>query len=73
MPETIVLDKPEQIAAWYLLSLRSRLYMQTRGLRTPGIVALCNERGYSNKKTAKGCLADVERILDEAGIAYTKR
>jgi len=69
--ETIVLDTPETIHAWYILSMHSRAKMQIKGLKTPGLIRVMNERGYSNKRTAKGVKADLERIMDEAGIKYT--
>lgn len=67
----IVLDKPEQISAWYILSMHSRCKMQMRGLKSPGLIRVLNERGFTNKKTAKGAKADLERIMDQHGIHYT--
>ena len=71
MSESIVLDTPDAISAWYILSMHSRAKMQVRGMKSPGLIRVMNERGLSNKKTAKGVKADLEALMDANGINYT--
>jgi hypothetical protein len=71
MSETIVLDQPEQIAAWYILSMHSRCKMQMRGFKSPGLIRVLNERGLTTKKTASGAKKDLEAIMKAHGIQFT--
>lgn len=66
-----VLDRPDQIAAWWILSMHGRCKMQIRGLMSPGLIRVLNEKGLTNKRTAKGAKRDLEKIMDAAGIKYT--
>lgn len=64
---SIVLDTPEQISMWVLLSRRSQLHLHAKGLRFPGLFASLKRDGLSNKRTAKGALADINKIIEAAG------
>lgn len=67
---TIALDTPDQIAAWVLLSRRSQLKLQMKGLKTPGLVKWIRENvpGAENARTAKACVLPVETACANAGI-----
>jgi hypothetical protein len=64
-----MLDTPEQIAMWVLLSRRSQLKMQMKGLKVPGIVKWCRENieGCENARTARDCVLPVEYAIASAG------
>lgn len=67
--EAIILDTPEQINMWVLLSRRSQLKLQQKGLNVPGIVKWCrnNIPGCESARTAKQCVVPVEYAISEAG------
>lgn len=62
---TIVLDKPEQINMWILLSRRMQLKMQLHGMRTPGLVKWmkAHVEGCENARTAKQCIVPLEYLI----------
>jgi hypothetical protein len=70
--QPIILDTPEQINAWYVLSMYSRLRMQERGLKTPGLIRVLKERGYITKSTAKAAIPEFEAYMDSVGIDYSR-
>lgn len=65
----IVLDKPEQINMWVLLSRRHQLQLHMKGLKVPGIVKWCkaNISGAESARTAKDCVVPVEFAISQAG------
>lgn len=70
--EAIVLDSPEQINAWYVLSMYSRLIMQAKGYKTPGLIRVLKQRGYITKSTAAAAIPEMEAFMDECGINYSR-
>jgi hypothetical protein len=68
MSESIVLDTPEQINVWVLLSRRHQLQLQLNGIKTPGLIKWCrtNIPGCEHARTAKDCVVPVEYALSEA-------
>lgn len=66
---SITLDTPEQIAMWVLLSRRSQLKMQMKGIKVPGIVKWCRENieGCESARTARDCVIPVEYAIAAAG------
>jgi hypothetical protein len=69
MTDGFVLDTPEQINMWVLLSRRSQLKLQMKGIKTPGLVKWCkaNIPGAEKARTAKDCVVPVEYAISEAG------
>lgn len=69
MSDTIVLDTPEQISMWVLLSRRHQLQLHMKGLKVPGIVKACREQipGCASARTAKDCVIPVEFAISQAG------
>lgn len=70
--QPIILDTPEAINAWYVLSMYSRLRLQAQGLKTPHLIATLKQRGYITKSTAKGAIPEFEKFMDDHGIDYSK-
>lgn len=64
---TIALDTPEQITMWVLLSRRSQLKLQMKGLKVPGIVKWCkaNVPGAERARTARDCIVPLEYMIAE--------
>lgn len=64
-----ILDTPEQIEMWVLLSRRAQLKLQMKGIRTPGLVKWCRENieGAEKARTAKDCVVPVEFAIALAG------
>jgi hypothetical protein len=69
MGMSIILDTPEQINMWVLLSRRAQLKMQLKGVVTKGLVKWCkaNIPGCERARTAKDCVVPVEYAISEAG------
>ena len=64
--QTTVLDKPEQIEAYVILSLRQALLLQTKGLkmsRGQSALSIARARGLTTKRTAAGALEDVNQYI----------
>jgi len=68
MSETIVLDKPEQINLWVLLSRRHQIQLHLKGLQVKGLVkwlkANFPEAGI---RTARDGIVPVEYAISQAG------
>lgn len=66
---SIMLDTPEQISMWVLLSRRSQLKLQLKGLKTLGLIKWCkaNIEGCEKARTAKDCIVPVEYAIATAG------
>jgi len=69
---TIVLDTPEQITMWVLLSRRAQLKMHLAGYPVKGLVAwfkrnLPTGEGGKPVRTAKDCIVPLEYAISEAG------
>lgn len=66
---SFVLDTPEQINMWVLLSRRSQLKLQMKGISVPGIVKWCraNVPGAEKARTAKACVVPLEYMIAAAG------
>jgi hypothetical protein len=64
---TIALTTPAQINMWVLLSRRSQLKLQMKGLKVPGIVKWCRENvpGAEKARTAKDCVVPLEYLIAE--------
>lgn len=69
MSDTIVLDTPNQINAWVLLSRRGQLKLQQKGLKTPGLIKWCRENipGCERARVARDCIVPVEYALSQIG------
>lgn len=71
--EAIVLDQPEQINAWYVVSMYSRLLMQAKGYKTPGLIRVLKQRGYITKSTAAAAaIPEFEAYMNAVGIDYSR-
>lgn len=65
----MILDKPEQIAAWYLLSWRSRLQLEIKGLKfKDGSTYAFLKKRYGFKGNRQSVLEQFEAKLREDGI-----
>lgn len=66
---SIVLDKPEQIAMWVLLSRRAQIKLHLNGIPVKGLVSWCkkNIEGCENARTVKQCVVPVEYAIAAAG------
>lgn len=67
---TIMLDTPEQINAWVLLSRRHQLHLHLRGVKVPGIVKWCKANipaEYGTVTTAKNALAYLNDYIGDIG------
>jgi hypothetical protein len=64
-----ILDTPEQINMWVLLSRRAQLKLQMKGIKTPGIVKWCrkNVPGAETARTARDCIVPLEYLIAENG------
>lgn len=66
---TIILDTPEQISAWVLLSRRSQVQLHLKGLKVKGILsALKRDFGDHGNRVANYVLP-IEEAAAAAGIA----
>lgn len=70
--QPIVLDQPEQINAWYVVSMYSRLLMQAKGYKTPGLIRVLKQRGYITKSTAAAAIPEFEAYMNAVGIDYSR-
>lgn len=61
----IVLDTPEQINMWILLSRRAQLKLQAKGYPTKGLVKWCkaNIEGCEDARTWRDCVLPVENAI----------
>jgi hypothetical protein len=66
------LDTPEQINMWVLLSRRSQLKLQMKGLKTPGIIKWCKENIGPECTTAAKALLRLNEVISENGGPYDK-
>lgn len=66
---TTVLDTPEQIQMWVLLSRRAQLKLQAKGLPTKGLIKWCkaNIEGCESARTWRDCVVPVESAIAMAG------
>lgn len=66
---TTILDTPEQIQMWVLLSRRAQLKLQAKGLPTKGLIKWCkaNIEGCENARTWRDCVVPVETAIAMAG------
>lgn len=67
---SIVLDTPEQIGMWVLLSRRHQIQLQIKGIKTPGIVKWVKDNIDThglNVRTAKDCVIPIEYAIAQAG------
>ncbi len=66
---TIVLDTPEQINMWVLLSRRSQLKMHLAGFKVTNIVKACRRDvpGCEDARTALDCVVPVNYAISEGG------
>lgn len=69
---SVILDKPEQINAWFVLSMYSRLILQTKGIKTPHLIATLQDRGYITKSTAKAAIPEFEAFMTANGIDFSR-
>lgn len=67
---SIVLDTPEQINMWVLLSRRAQLKLQIKGIKTPGIIKWCKDNIGPECTTAKKALLRVNEVIAENGGPY---
>jgi hypothetical protein len=66
---TFVLDTPDQIQAWYLLSMRSRLKLEISGLKfKDGSTYAHIKRTYGYKGSRESVLEQFEKDLRECGV-----
>lgn len=66
---TFVLDTPDQIQAWYLLSMRSRLSLEIKGLKfKDGSTYAHIKRTYGYKGNRQSVLEQFEKDLRECGV-----
>lgn len=64
--QTIVLDTPAQIEGARIIAIKAGLRMEARGMkmsRGRSALTIAREMGLTNKRTAKGALADLEVIV----------
>lgn len=62
---TIILDTPEQINMWVLLSRRAQLWLQGKGLKTPGLFKWLSENGISASRKWDVALVDLNDYIGE--------
>jgi hypothetical protein len=72
MGMTIVLDTPEQINLWVLLSRRAQLKLHLKGYPVKGLVAWFKKNlpvgeGGKPVRTAKDCIIPIEYAISAAG------
>jgi hypothetical protein len=67
--ETVVLDTPEQINMWILLSRRAQVKLHLKGLTTKGLLKWLkvNIEGCENARTVKDCVVPLEYTIAMAG------
>ena len=68
---TTMLNTPEQINAWVLLSRRSQLHLHLQGVKVPGIVKWCKANipaEYAPMNTAKQCLVAFNDWVGDEGL-----
>lgn len=66
---SFMLDTPEQIEAWYLLSWRSRLKLEMKGLKfKDGSTYAFLKKRYGFKGNRQSVLDQYEAMLREAGV-----
>lgn len=69
--EAIVLDTPEEINMWVLLSRRHQVQLHLKGVKVPGIVKWVKENlgeGYPFPiRTARDCIVPIEYAISQAG------
>ena len=71
----IVLDTPEQIAAYRYLAMRGALHLETKGMkmsRGVSIYALC-KKDLGFKGTKESVLRQLENWLEDSGLTLSKR
>ena len=65
---TIVLDKPEQISAWVLLSRRHQIQLHLKGYTQKGLLKSVNQTLGTNYHRVKDLVVPVEFALSQAGV-----
>jgi hypothetical protein len=64
---TIALTTPAEINMWVLLSRRSQLKLQMKGIKTPGIIKWCKENLGPEATTSKRALLMLNDLISEQG------